>query len=201
MDVTNCGQEFLFLPGIEHLRFSDKHTKTIPNPTENSRVHPKNRLKIDENRVQRHPRAPKSTNKGTESHFYQSFAAPGPSPHYDLEHFGLQKHMFSRYKNWPKNGSLQNHSFSVLFTISRASGARFSSILGPKSDPWRSFFKRFSGDRIYTRFLAFFVKKCVKKRSPENLLKNERRGSLLGPKIDENRAPKALEIARSLETI
>jgi len=51
---------------------------------------------------------------------------------------------------------------------------------------------------------TFFHKKMQKtctKPSPENLLKNERRRSLLGPKIDEKRAPKALEIAKDIEQI
>ena len=43
------------------------------------------------------------------------------------------------------------------------------------------------------------IKKRVSNRSPENLMNNELRGPLLGPKIDENHAPEALEIAKSIE--
>ena len=57
--------------------------------------------------------------------------------------------------------------------------------------------------RVYEKcvFSQKNVKKRASNRSPENVLKNERQGSLLGPKIDENRAPEALEIAKSIEKI
>ena len=55
--------------------------------------------------------------------------------------------------------------------------------------------------RVYEKYV--FSQKNEKtrasNRSLENVLKRERQGSLLGPKIDENRAPEALEIAKSLE--
>ena len=116
-------------------------------------------LKIIENCVRRHLRRLKSTNEGPESHFYRSFCTFGPLHDYDFDHFWLQKRVFSRSKKWPKNGSLQNHMFSRLFAISRASGIRCSSILGPKSDLRRSFFRRFSGDGFVHVFLHLFVKK------------------------------------------
>ena len=37
------------------------------------RIHLKIRPKIDENRVRRHPRAPKSTSRGTEAHSFRFF--------------------------------------------------------------------------------------------------------------------------------
>ena len=76
-------------------------------------------------------------------------------------HFETKKQFFLWSKKTSKNRSLQNHIFSMLFAISRASGARFSSILGSKSDLRRSFFRRFSGDLFYARFFVLFVKKRV----------------------------------------
>ena len=61
-----------------------------------------------------------------------------------------------------KKRTLQTHMFLSSFAISRTLGARFSSILGSKSDPRTPFFRRFSGDRFYLRFFTlFFVKKRV----------------------------------------
>ena len=123
--------------------------KNIANPFE---IRPK----MIQKRVRRHLRAPKSPDKAAGPHFYQSFGAPGPYHHYDFDHFGLQKHVFLRTQKRLKHVPRQNHIFSWLFAISTASGARFSLTLGRKSDPRRSLFKRFSGDRFYTGFFVYF---------------------------------------------
>ena len=116
-------------------------------------------LKIVEKRVRRHPRAPKSTDEVKDPFFFRFFRAPGRYRDYDLDPFSTRNSVFLPCKKLSKNGHLQNLLFPLLLAISGASGARFSSILGPKSDPRRSFSRRFSGDWFYTWFFVYFLEK------------------------------------------
>ena len=128
--------------------------KNMPNPSQI-------RLKIIEKRVRRQLRRLKSTNEGPKSIRVRSFCTFRPVRDYGLGLFWDQKTVFLSSKISSKNRSLQNHIFSMLFAISRASGARFSSILGPKSDPRRSFSGGFLAIGFIHDFWHFFLKKRV----------------------------------------